>query len=221
MTPFSAVPEPHLDRALPGWATDAIRDGIPAQQASDRRKVWTMCMRIAMSAQLRGWNESEYLTEVAINKKGLWRQLTTRRNGQPYPDSRGYKEMRSAWETARLNINRVGGVRTHEEIAADAVELAFTWVDRLTDGIDGLCEAEAGVMRYVVAETERRGMLRVTCPGREVAEFAKVPHRTASRVLKRLTERGLLTQHSPGRRGTAGKGKAAIYGLTDPEALGT
>jgi len=39
------------------------------------------------------------------------------------------------------------------------------------------------VMSVVVAETHRRGMLRVTCPGREVAQFAKVPHRTAARTL--------------------------------------
>jgi hypothetical protein len=179
-----------------------------------------MCVRIAMSAQRRGWTESAYTTEVAINKKGLWRQLTTQRNGQPYPDRHGYKELRSAWEAARLNVNDAG-TRTRDEIAADAVELAFAWVDRITDRIDNLSETEAEVMRYIVAETERRGMLRVTCPGREVAEFAKIPHRTASRVLGRLTKRSLLIQHSPGRRGTGSNRKAAIYGLSDPEALGT
>ncbi len=211
---------PPLDRALPGWAVDAIMAGLPERQARDRRRLWGICVRIAMSAQRRGWSESEYTTEVTINRKGLWRQLTTQRNGQPYPDRHGYKELRSAWEAARLNVNNVGA-RTRDEIAADAVELAFAWVDRLTDGIDNLSEMEGNVMRYVIAETERRGMLRVTCPGRGVAEFAKIPHRTASRILERLTKRGLLIQHSPGRRGTGSNRKAAIYGLPNPETLGT
>lgn len=219
----AASPFPELNRALPGWAFDHIKFGIPGDQIRDRRKLWGECVGIAMSAQRRGWSESEYLTEIAINKTGLWRQLTTRRDGQPYPDKHGYKELRSAWRSATLNINAVGGVRSRDEVAADAVELAFQWVDRLTDGTDCLDEAEAGVMHYVIGETERRGMLRVTCPGREVARFSKTSHRTAARVLNRLVERGLLIKHSPGRRWKKGttSGRAAIYGLADPETIGT
>lgn len=212
---------PGLCRALPGWAVDTILFGIPEKEAGDRRQLFGPCVRIAMSAQLRGWNEPEYLTEVTTHKNGLWRQLTTRRDGRPYPDKFGYKELRTAWRAALLNLNGLG-TRTRDQVAADAVELAFMWVDRLTDGVDDLSEAEANVMRYVVAETERRGMLRVTCPGREVAEFAKVPHRTAARVLARLTGCGLLIKHSPGRRGRAGSsGRAAIYSLVDPGSIGT
>lgn len=211
---------PPLNRALPGWAVDAILGGLPEPQARNRRQLWGMCVRIAMSAQRRGWNESEYLTEVTSRKHGLWRQLTTRRDGRTYPDPKGYKELRSAWQAATLNVNCVGP-RPREEIAADAVELAFAWVDRITDNTDELSPVEAGVMGYVIAETERRGMLRVTCPGREVAEFAKVPHRTAARTLGRLTERGLLIKHSSGRRGSGSNRKAAIYGLADPHTLGT
>lgn len=221
MTTDAGTGLPALDRALPEWAVDIILFGIPEKDTGDRRQLFGPCVRIAMSAQRRGWNESEYLTEVSTHKNGLWRQLTTRRDGRSYPDKHGYKELRSAWEAATTNLNGLGN-RTGHDIAADAVELAFMWVDRLTDGIDDLREVEAGVMRYVVGETERRRMLRVTCPGREVAEFAKVPHRTAARVLARLTQRGLLIKHSPGRRGKRGSSRrAAIYGLVDPETLGT
>lgn len=215
-------PMPDLNRALPGWAFDRIKFGIPGDQKLDRRKLWGECVRIAMSAQRRGWSESEYLTEITINKTGLWRQLTTRRNGQPYPDKHGYKELRSAWEAARLNVNDVG-TRTRDEIASDAMDLAFMWVEWITDHPGQLSDIEAGVMGYVIGETERRGMLRVTCPGREVAEFSKTSHRTAARVLNRLVERGLLIKHSPGRRWKKGSpsGRAAIYGLADPKNLGT
>jgi len=217
----TVVPFPfELNRALPGWAVDCLQLGIPEAQARDRRKVWGACVRIAMSAQRRGWSESEYLTEVSSRKHGLWRQLTTQRSGRPYPDPKGYKELRSAWEAARLNVNDVGS-RTRDEIASDAMDLAFLWVEWITDHPGHLSETEASVVGYVIAETQRRGMLRVTCPGREVAEFAKTSHRTAARVLQGLAERGLLIQHSPGRRGTGSNRKAAIYGLADPEVLGT
>lgn len=215
-----AIPE--LDRALPGWAVDCILFGIPDDQARDRRKLWGACVRIAMSAQRRGWSESDYLTEINLRKHGLWRQLTTQRDGRPYPEPKGYKELRSAWKAARLNVNDVG-CRTRDEIASDAMDLAFVWVEWITDHPGHLSEAEAGVMGYVIAETERRGMLRVTCPGRAVAEFSKTSHRTAARVLDRLVKRGLLIKHSPGRRWKkrTPSGRAAIYGLADPETLGT
>lgn len=209
-----------LNRALPGWAVDAILGGLLGPQARDRRKLWGMCVRVAMSAQRRGWSESEYLTEISARKYGLWRQLTTRRDGRPYPDKFGYKELRSAWEAARLNVNDVG-IRTRDEIASDAMDLACSWVEWITDNPGQLGEIEASVMGFVIAETERRGMLRVTCPGREVAEFAKTSHRTAARVLSGLANRGLLIKYSPGRRGTGSNRRAAIYGLADPKTLGT
>lgn len=212
---------PLLCHALPEWAVDIILLGIPEKEARDARQSWGACVRIAMSAQRRGWSESEYLTEVHHYDRGLWRQLTTRRDGRPRPDKFGYRQLRAAWATAAANLNDLG-TRTRGDLAADAVELAFMWVDRLTDGIDDLSEAESSVMRYVVAETERRRMLRVTCPGRAVAEFSKVPPRTVARVLARLAQRGLLIKHSPGRQGKRKSSRrAAIYGLVDPGTLGT
>ena len=211
---------PPLCRALPGWATDAMRFGIPAKEARDPRRVWTMAMKIAMSAYRRGWSEAAYTTEIALWQHGLWRQLTTRPDGRPMSKKSGYKSLWSAWEAGVVNANNVG-IRTKEEIASDAVELAYKWVDRITDNVDGLGDVEAAVMGYVISETERRGYLRVTCPCREVAEFSKTSPMTAARVLGRLAERGLLVKYSPGRRGTGSGRKAAIYGLQDFGPLGT
>jgi hypothetical protein len=221
MTPLPAVPEPHLNRALPGWATDAIRVGIPAQDASDRRKVWTMCMKIAMSAHRRGWSQTEYSTEIAgSNHGGLWQQLTVRPDGRRRSAASGYKALWKAWDVGAANVSKTG-VRTKQEIAVEAANLANRWANRITEGADGLSETEAAVMGYVLTETERRGYLRVACPGRAAAEFAKVSHASAARVLATLTKRGLLVKHSAGRRGTGSARRAAIYGLVDPDALGT
>ncbi len=211
---------PTLCRALPGWATDAIRFGIPEQETRDPRRVWTMAMKIAMSAYRRGWSQSAYSTEIVLYENGLWRQLTTRPGGRRLSKMSGYKALWSAWDAGVANANNVG-MRTKEEIAADAVELAYMWVDRITDGVDGLTDAEAAVMGFVVTETERRGYLRVTCPCRHVAQVAKTSPMSATRILNRLSEKGLLVKHSPGRRGTGSGRRAAIYGLADPDTIGT
>ncbi len=200
---------PALDRALPGWAVDAIADGIPTR---DARTVYGMCVRIAMSAHRRGWTETQYRDAIANPNSRLWAQLMTRRDGRTASMPTAYRQLGKAWATGVANANNVG-MRTREEIAADAEELAFAWADRLDSGSDALSATETAVMQYVVAQTMQRGMLRVTCPGRAVAEHANLPHRTATRVLAELTRRGLLVKHSAGRAGEPGKGRAAIYGL--------
>lgn len=172
-----------------------------------------------MSAHRRGWSQAAYTTEITMWENGLWRQLTTRPGGRRLSEKSGYKSLWSAWDTGVANVNDVG-LRNKAEIAADAAELAYMWVDRITDGVDGLTDVEAAVMGYVVAETERRGLLRVTCPCRAVAELAKTSTMSAGRVLNRLADRGLLIKHSPGRRSDVpSKRKAAIYGLADPDTL--
>ena len=210
---------PQPIRALPGWAVDAILFGLPDKDACDGRKVWTMCMRIAMSAHRRGWSESEYLVEIMHHKSRLWQQPMTRRDGRTSSMRTAHKSLLKAWETGVANANNVG-MRTREEIRADAVELAYIWSDRISERVDGLNPTEEAVMSYVIAETERRGMLRVTFQVGQSPSSPK-PHTGLPRASCRCSQRGLLVQHSPGRRGKNGRGKAAIYGLVGPNALGT
>jgi hypothetical protein len=203
------------NRALPGMYADKILFGLPPKEARDRRKIYGACVSIAMSARKRGWTETDYTNEIARRESRLWDQLNTGRDGRPSSPHRAYNTLWKAWKAGVANINDVGE-RTKDDIRAEAVERAFMWTDRLTHGLDGLTPTEAAVMQYVVTQTEQRGMLRVTCPGREVAEYAKISHATAARTLRALTEKCLLTRFSPGRRGKDGTGKAAIYGLGDP-----
>jgi hypothetical protein len=213
--PDHAPERPPLDRALPGWAVDAIRDGI---RSNDARKVWGKCLDIAMSAKRRGYTEQQYVDAIANANSGLWAQLMKRRDGRTSSMPRAYKELRKAWAAGLVNVQNVG-IRTREEIGDDAVELAYEWSDRLDARTDSLSAQETAVMTYVIQQTIARRMLRVTCPGREVAEHAGMPHRTAARVLAALVDRGVLVKHSAGMRGEPGKGRAAIFGLRDPAAL--
>lgn len=195
------------------------------QGGSDPRKVWGECVSIAMSAYRRGWTRNEFVDEVTKCEKKkdargrkrwtehrLWVQLRSYNNS----DKAAFNALDKVWEAAVANLNGVG-MRTKEEIHDDTVERAFLWADRVTDGVDELTETEASVIGYVMSETERRGMMRVTCPSRAVGEYAKVSAMTAFRTLAALTAKGLLVRYSPGRRGEVGNRRAAIYGLIDPD----
>jgi hypothetical protein len=216
---MTAIDHPHgqqaLDRALPGLYVDKIRFGLPEKDARDHRKIYGACVGAAMSARRRGWSEAQFLHEVARDESVLWLQLRRRRGGGLRSSASAYRDLHKAWKTAVANLRDVGK-RSAEEVRDDAVERATLWVDRLTDGVDDLTETESGVLSYVIAETERRGMFRVTCPGREVAEFAKLTHPSAVRALKSLTRKGFLIKHYSGRGGATATGKAAIYELSDP-----
>jgi hypothetical protein len=112
-----------LNRALPMWAIDTIRFGLPANDARDGRKVWGKCVSIAMSARRRGWTETDYVNEVARNESRLWVQLSTRRDGRPSSPRSAYTALRKAWGAGVANINDVAE-RTKDDIRAEAVERA-------------------------------------------------------------------------------------------------
>ncbi len=211
-----------LDRALPGSYVDVIREGTPTGYYSD---VYGALVSIAMSAFRRGWTESEFIIEISnvgANAK-LWMQVlrVRARDGKASRSQQaGIRVLHKAWSQAVANCNNVG-LRSREELRAEAVERAFQWTDRLVDNPDDLTDAEQAVMGYVISETERRGRLRVTCPGRAVAEYAKLSHRTAVRILERLDQRGLLDKCSSGRPQSrdGSPGKAATFSLVDPAGL--
>ncbi|MGV0787567.1 hypothetical protein ABQF33_11655 [Mycolicibacterium sp. XJ2] len=126
------------------------------------------------------------------------------------------KTLHRAWDVGVANIDDVA-MRSKQDLHDNAIERAYLWADRLTDGLDGLTDAEVAVLGYVISQTEQRGMMRVTCPSRAVGEHAKVSTMTAHRILGSLVERGLLVRHSKGRAGRQGNRRAAIYGLVDPD----
>jgi DNA-binding MarR family transcriptional regulator len=147
-----------------------------------------------------------------LTEHKLWLQLKACSRDEGH----ALQQLDKAWERAIENrMNQ--GFRTTDDLIAYAVERAYQWDDRLTEGKDGLPDNEALAMSYVIAFIEKRQMSRVTCPAREVGEFANIPKSTAHRALKSLTEKGFLVQFS---RGTwskkPGNRKAAIYGLGDP-----
>ena len=72
------------------------------------------------------------------------------------------------------------------------------------------------IMEFVANQVEKRQILKVTCPCREVGLYAGVTHAIAHRRLKALTRRGLLIKHSSGWYAAPPREpsrRAAIYSL--------
>ena len=213
--PQSDPERPQLDHALPGRYVDAIRDGVPS---NDARKVWAMCMTVAMSASLRGWTEQQYVDAVAGPHSKLWTQLMMRRDGRTSSMPRAYRELRKAWAAGVAKAADVD-VRTREEIAVDAVERAYEWGDRLDARTDKLSPNEHALMTYVVQQTEERRMFSVACARRTVAAATGLGEEAVKGGFVRLVRKGLLVKYSPGRAWTKKEkergqgGRAALYGL--------
>jgi hypothetical protein len=217
------VEEPRLNQALPQVYFDLLMFGPPGKQPLSVAKVYGHLISVAMSAYRRGWTEGQFLNEVTARSpvgSGARRRWKERRlwvllKGYRESEAAAMRTLQKAWDAAVENLRDVG-LRPRWELRDDAIERAYLWADRITDGIDGLTDTQAAVLGYVVSQAEQRGMMRVTCPARAVAEHAKVSTMTAHRALGVLAEKGLVFCHSRGRRGKAGNRRAAIYSLGDP-----
>jgi DNA-binding MarR family transcriptional regulator len=225
----NTTPERHAtpNRGLPTWAIDTLMFGMPPLTPATR--IWGKAVSIAMCAQARGWTQMEFINEfmsrtMRKNKAGqkrfanhkLWEQI------QAYSKhgNSGLRELDKAWAAGKVNRLKGEGLVTPEELVNNAIGAAWAWEDRITEGKDGLSDNEAMVIAYVIAFIEKREMVRVTCPVREVGDFAGIPKSTAARLLKSLTERGFLVQFSRGFRSKdESRRKAAIYQLSDPYSL--
>ncbi len=212
---------PEYAHALPTGHFDRLRFGLPDKPAATQ--VWSAFVSIAMSAQIRGWSQTEFTTEVTgrtcLRINGARRWMPNRLWCQLDELARNpRRSLDDAWEQAAANL-RSDGLHTLEDLRATAVETAWAWADRLLAGVDHLDEINARLMKYVVTQVEKREMAQVTCPVRDVANHAGVSYKTVHRRLKALTERGLLIQHSPGWYSHPTKApsrRAAIYSLSDP-----
>lgn len=231
MTSVGDKPDNNLNRALPGRYIDMIRGGIPG----DYNDMWSGLISIAMSAQQRGWNETEYITAISntsyihvdIDKHSkarrktrhpsrLWKQVLDQGGGRRRTDLAGIATLGRAWRRGQDYLDGGGkGSTEHARVRA------IRWIDRLDSDADALTIRERAVMTYVIGQTGERGWPRAACPCREVGEAAKMPWRSALRTLASLTERGLLIRHSPGSRRTRRdpEGRSAIYELADPDRL--
>jgi hypothetical protein len=108
-----------------------------------------------------------------LTEHKLWLQLKACSRDEGHD----FQQLEKAWaQGIEHRMNQ--GFHTAEDLIANAVEAAWAWEDRLTEGKDGLLDTEMLVMSYVITFVEKRQMTRVTCSVREIGEFANIPKST-------------------------------------------
>ena len=209
-----------LRQALASKWVSLIRDG---EELATRRQRFGYLVSIAMSAQRKGWTESQYRNTIAApcdkQPNRLWDELHRDERGRP---DRAYKSLSRAWQVATLNLADCGGMRSLEDLAADADELGMEWLDALDDRdlMPTLSNNERAALAHIAYETMARRSLRVAVPVRELAKHLGktgegTSPRYASKVLHSLMAKGYLDRWHQGTHGPNGStGDASIYALT-------
>ncbi len=212
-----------MDRALPDWAIDLIRDGVPAADLAARgsRATWRALLRTASSAQARGWDRMEWEYLVLEPKSKLGFQLRLRDRNRERSSDAINKLLADAWEAAWEWRTEQPQPWTKDQVRDKASERAQATLLLIADADADLNNQERAVLQYAAQETQRRGMLRVALPWRDVRDATNLSEYATKRTLAQLRERGLLYRESRGRSGgeESGKRRAALYVLPTEEAL--
>jgi hypothetical protein len=151
LTVIEDLPEKHTpNRALPQWAIDSLLFGTPRYTSAP--KIWGRMVSIAMSAQARGWTQMELRsprTSAArtASARSAARSTSSGPRWSPTAITRSRIWTRPGSRPMENRMNE--GFRTADDLIADAVERAYRWEDRLTEGKDGLPDSEALVLSWI------------------------------------------------------------------------
>lgn len=198
-------------RAMPGWAVDRIRRGVPSSELrahGGTKAVYGGLVSTAMSAIQSGHTWADWHAAVTSPQSRLGQQARLDNRLLDIGPTRHKKVLESAWGRAEARITESPAftsseVRQRARGILDSIDKT-PWAATIS-AVDKL------VYRHAVAEAERRGHTRPVLPIRGVTDATGVPTMTASRALRRLADAGLLRLHRPGRRARGKSGRAAIY----------
>jgi hypothetical protein len=212
-----------MDRALPGWAIDLIRDGVPGKDlaTSGHKALWKGLIRTAASAQARGWDRSEWDALILEPRSKLGYQLRVRDNDRSRTPKAVSDLLGNAWEKAWEWRTEQENAWSPEQVSAHAHEIATATLALIADADAELNDAERAVLQFAALEAQRRGYLRVALPYRKVSAATGLTGYATKEVLARLVQRGLLYLEVRGRAGAEGSGKrrASLYGLPSEQTL--
>lgn len=208
---LSVSSPPQTRRALPGWAVDRIRTGVPGNELrahGGSRAVYGALVSTAMSAIQAGHDWCEWHAAVTSAESRLGQQARLDNRRRDIGRARQLKSLESAWNRAESRIADSPAF-TSDEVRRRARGL----LDRsdMKPWTATSSEADRLVYRHAVAEAEQRGHTRPVLPIRGISEATGVPSRTAARSLHRLTVAGLLRLHRRGRRSAGTSRRAGIY----------
>jgi hypothetical protein len=204
-----------MNRALPGWCIDAIRDGV---KTSDLRRrgdlaVHAAVNRVCLSALNLGWTlpALDALIFALDPKHGYGRlgEQLCQRHGAPLSRTEGRKRLRRIWDDAQKWLGDQPGWAS----AAEAKRRADALLDLAADAEVQLPERERAVLCYAAQVAQELGLCRIALAERQVGAATGLTRTQARHTLQRLDEDGLLPLHSHG-RGCVGC-PANLYTLPD------
>lgn len=212
-----------MDRALPGWAIDLIRDGVPAADLKARgdRAVWSALVRTAASAHQRGQDAMEWEYLVLDTRSHLGQQLRLKDGHRVRKPLTVKKTLANAWDAAVVWCSEREPAWTAEDAAREAEERAAVLVDLIADPDTELSDAERSVLDHATAQARAYHRPEVTLPRQRMLEATGLGLTALRTALRRLEASGLLTLAQPGRRSAPGSsrpGRAAVYRLATTEA---
>lgn len=210
-----------MDRALPAWAIDVIRDGVAPAELKKRgdRAVWSALVRTAASAHQRGQSVMEWECQISDARSRLGAQVRLKDGHRVRKPLAVAKTITDAWDAAVVWCSEQDKPWDCEQVRAAAESRAALMLDLVADPDAGLPDDERAVLAYAAEQTAKRGMTRIALPRRELLEATGLGLTALRTTLKRLHDNGLLVLVEAGRSGgpNAQKRRANLYGL--PEAV--
>ncbi len=202
--------QPPTRRALPGWAVDRIRAGVPSNELrahGGTKAVNGALVSTAMSAIQTGHDWPEWHGMLCSVESNLGRQARLDKRRRDIGTRRHLKLLQSAWRKAELNIAERPAF-TSRDVSQRARGLLDD--DPMIPWTATSVEADRLVYRHAISEAVQRGHTRPVLPIRGITEATGVSKSAAARSLHRLTDAGLLRLHAPGER-HAESTRAGVY----------
>lgn len=208
-----------MNRALPGWAIDLIRDGARRGdlKAKGNRAVWAALVRTATSAQMRGQDRMEWEAVVLEPGSHLGTQVRLKDGHRARNSKAVAKTLSDAWEAAWEWRTQQPRAWDAQEVAQVALERAKAVMDLVADPETDLTDSQRAILAYAAEETRKRGLLRVALPRRDLIAVTGLGLTALRTALRGLEAGGLLSLAEAGKPGgpKAREARANLYALPD------
>ncbi len=206
-----------MDRALPGWAVDLIRDGVHPRDLKARgdRAVWSALVRTAVSAHQRGQGLLDWESLVNDPRSHLGAQVRLKDGHRPRKPVAVAKMLSAAWDAAVVWASEQQPAWDREQTRDEALRRASAMRELVSDADTDLTDAERAVLHYAVTTATAKGMLRVAMPRRALMEATGLGLTALRSTMRRLEEAELLVLVEAGQPGGPGarKRRSNLYGL--------
>jgi hypothetical protein len=208
-------------RALPSWAIDLIRDGVPSHDLRDRghRAVWDALGRTALAAVNAGHSRPEWEYEVLRPLSKLGHQNRLGADGKERTAQTANKALNSAWERA----NKYAAEQpawNRETARQEGQRRAAALLLVVADPDVSLAAAQRDLLHHAASKAAAQGSVSVNMPRAATAQATGLGEKAVRLHLDRLVRQGFLDLVEHGRARTKTRpGRANVYRIPDEPLL--